>query len=282
MKLIKEILIQKKIIHSIDKLPIEYFKWGTYPDHFKIDMPHRHEFSELLFFIKGEGIHEIDFEEVPIKAYSIHFIPKSTVHFLKRSHDSLGFTIAMDGNYLGLNQIHKIISPLSHKPFVVNLKEKNFEGILKITDLLQDQIKWSSSYFKEKCFLLSLELLLNRIALELKTDGSRKVDDLLTKFQRLLQENIYQEKSVSWYAMKLNISPKYLSNYIKTNTGKSAKFSINNELLKSVKRQLINTDFSIKRIAFNHNVNVSNLGKLFKKHVGYTMKAYRTGVNVEN
>ncbi len=48
-----EIPTQKKLINSISNIPIEYFKWGQYPDHFKIDMPHRHDFAEILFFTRG-------------------------------------------------------------------------------------------------------------------------------------------------------------------------------------------------------------------------------------
>jgi len=47
-------------------------------------------------------------------------------------------------------------------------------------------------------------------------------------------------------------------------------------LLTSVKRNLIDTNKPIKQIANDHNYNLSQLGKLFKKHVSYTMKEYRS------
>ena len=88
-EIFKAIPNQVKIINSIDNIPVEYFKWGVYPDHFKIDMPHRHEFAELLFFTKGGGWHEIDCINYDVHENSIHFIPKSTVHFFSEEKNNL-------------------------------------------------------------------------------------------------------------------------------------------------------------------------------------------------
>jgi len=79
--------VQSKLVPALENIPVEIFKWGSFPDHFIIDMPHKHIFYELLFFEKGGGVHEIDFQEYKAQSNSIHFIPSNTIHFLKRDPD---------------------------------------------------------------------------------------------------------------------------------------------------------------------------------------------------
>ncbi len=278
----KNIPSQKTLIQSFNKIPVEYFKWGVAPDHFKIDMPHRHEFSEFMFFTQGGGFHELDFINHSILPNSIHFIPASTVHFLERDLQSDGFTIAFDSNFLDANAIHRIVYPFEEKAFVLNLSEKQFKNIQSISDFILSQIKINKGYYKEKAFLVAMELLITTIANEVQSnliDESSKEDRILRKFKTDVQSNIHLDTSVKFYADRLNISAKYLSNHLRKNTRKSAKQWIIELLLISVKKQLINSDLSIKQIAYNHNYNESSLSKLFKKQVGFTMSVYRLNKN---
>lgn len=274
-----EIPSQKKLVNSIDTIPIEYFKWGQYPDHFKIDMPHRHEFTELLFLIKGGGTHEIGFKEYEIESASIHYIPKSTVHFLKREIQSDGFTIAFDTKYLEENEVHRFINPLKIDPFALSLPSENFENLLNQATSLISRIKEEKGYYQEKCFLLSLELLLNSIASE-KGKVNKRVtrSSLIKDFKYLVKTNIHLHHNVFWFANELNVSSKYLGNYVKKELQVTAKTYIIESLLEAIKRELINTNKSLSHIAFDHNLDNSSLSKLFKKHVGYTMTEYREGM----
>lgn len=275
---------QKMTNKSLNKIPVEYFKWGSAPDHYKIDMPHRHEFAEFLFFNKGGGFHEIDFVSHNIESNSIHVIPASCVHFLKREAESDGFTISFDPNFLNENSIHRIINPVSQEAFILNLSEKQFAHLETIADVILKQIQSNKGYYKEKAFLIALDLLITTIANEV--DSSRLStsiveDRIIQKFKVDVRSNVHLNSSVKFYADRLNISPKYLSNHLRTKTNKSAKQWIIEILLISVKKQLINGNLPIKQIAHNHNFNESSLSKLFKKHVAYTMTEYRSNKNVQ-
>lgn len=279
MKTYTKIPTQRKLIDSVKHIPIEYFKWGNYPDHFKIDMPHKHEFAELLFFTKGGGVHEIDYCDFKIEKSSIHFVPPSTVHFLKRDIHSTGFTIAFRKEFLESNDIHKIINPLQDDPFVLTFSDVNFSKILNLTNVILEQIKLDKGYYKQKCFLLSFELLLSAIANKLTNETKKQAfgkATLIQKFITKVKKYIQTQKTVSWYAGELHVSPKYLSNHVKTQTAGSAKRLIIQYLLISVKKALLNTNKSIKQIAYEHSHSEANLCKLFKKNVGYSMSVYRS------
>jgi len=270
---------QTLLLNTVEHIPVEYFKWGKYPDHFKIDMPHRHNFVELMFFTKGGGLHEIDFNEYENCTNAIHFIPKSTVHFLNRSTKSDGFTIAFDARYLEHNNIHRIISPLGDSAFVLNLTSNKFNSIVQISTVITNQAKLNEQNYQAKCFLLGLELLLNAIAAEngLKSNKTKiQTDDLQQQFSKLLILNIHHHTNVKWYAMQLGISAKSLSNHLLKTGFASPKQQIIKCLLKSVKKSLINTNRSIKQIAIDHNYTEASLCKLFKGKVGYSMMEYRS------
>jgi AraC family transcriptional activator of pobA len=275
---------QIKLINSVKNIPIEYFKWGEYPDHFKIDMPHRHEFAELLFFTKGGGMHEINFKNHEIDSASIHYIPKSTVHFLKRDIYSDGFTIAFDTDYLEHNTIHRFINPLKIESLAVSFSKKEFCELRNQAMIIIQRIRQEQGFYKEKCFLLSLDLLLNLIASKCRTGEKQKNEtgtSLLREFKYLVKTNIHNHHSFKWYAEQLNVSVKYLGNDVKRKINTSAKNYITQFLLASIKEELINTNKPLSHIAFDYNLESSSLSKLFKKNVGYTMSEYRSGKKVD-
>jgi len=280
-----EIPNQIKLINSVSNIPIEYFKWGQHPDHFKIDMPHRHEFAEILFITEGGGVHEIGFKEYEIKKYSIHYIPKSTVHFLKRDTHSDGFTIAFDTDYLEQNNLHRFMNPLKIEPFALTLPERQFNSLMDHAKLLINRIHQEKGYYQQKCLLLSLQLLLNSVASECNNEKkhvrSCAEKSLLRDFKYLVQTNIHKHQNLSWYATKLNVSVKHLGNYIKKQLNESAKNYITKSLLFSIKQELINTNKSNTHIARDYNMDNSNLSNLFKKRVGYTLSEYRSGIKVD-
>ena len=269
---------QKIMKNAIKSIPVEYFEWGTYPDHFKIEMRHRHDFGELLFFIEGSGTHEIDYENHDIQACSIHYIPRHYTHFLNRDNKTRGFTLSFSSDFFEKNQIHKFFIPLKHEPFVLNLNKEKFQNIIDQTALILYPLRQHKNYYQEKCFLLSIELLLNTIASYRNKyqNTSNKKNKLVRNFKYLVNTNFQMHRTVSWYANELNISSKHLGNQVKLELGISAKEYILKEILGSIKKQLLSSDKTLKQIAYEHQYSLSSLGKLFKKNVGLSMSVYRS------
>lgn len=106
--------------------------------------------------------------------------------------------------------------------------------------------------------------------------GAKRKDWMFRNFLRLLSEIGGRERSVGFYAEKLNISSKYLSNVIKDVSGKTAMSWIQQHTAELVARDLKYTDKSIKEIAYTYNFsNLSFFGKFCKKNLGCSPKAYR-------
>lgn len=88
-------------------------------------------------------------------------------------------------------------------------------------------------------------------------------------FLKLVHLNYTTERSVSFYASKLFISPKYLSLLVKEATGKSAAYWIDQFVINEAKNMLRYSGKNIQQVAYALNFsNQSSFGKYFKHLTG--------------
>ena len=106
---------------------------------------------------------------------------------------------------------------------------------------------------------------------------------IITKFTEILKqyfENGGLQKSglpsVKYMAEKLALSPKYLSDLLKQETGKTALEHIHIALVIEAKNILMSTDKTVSETAYQLGFeNPPYFSRLFKKEVGITPTAYR-------
>lgn len=98
-------------------------------------------------------------------------------------------------------------------------------------------------------------------------------------FMQLLSLNYMDEREVAWYADELNISPKYLTESVKSVSGRTAGQWITTMVIMEIKSLLRNTDLSIKEIAQHMSFNSQSfLGRYFKNVTGISPLDYRRQV----
>ncbi len=96
------------------------------------------------------------------------------------------------------------------------------------------------------------------------------------KFMILLGESYKQERSVSFYAEKLHLSPKYFTTLIKKTSGQTAAEWINQYVILEAKNLLTYSTMNVQEIAYHLNFpNQSFFGKYFKHHTGMTPSEYK-------
>ena len=89
-------------------------------------------------------------------------------------------------------------------------------------------------------------------------------------------DNYKKERSVSFYANKLCLTPKHLSGVVKEVSGKTAGEWIDRLVILEARAMLKTTEMSIQQIAEHLNfANQSFFGKYFKHYVGISPKEYR-------
>lgn len=101
-------------------------------------------------------------------------------------------------------------------------------------------------------------------------------DILFKRFLEFLSSCEVKPRSVSWYADKLYVTPKYLSTVCKLVSGKTAFEWINEYVMTDVRHQLKYSNRSIKEVSdYLEFPNISFFGKYVKSHTGFNPTDYR-------
>lgn len=104
----------------------------------------------------------------------------------------------------------------------------------------------------------------------------RQGDLLFRRFMELLAENGGMERSVSAYAEKLCITPKYLSSLSKKVSGRTALSWIHQFTIDAIIKRLRYSNMTIKEISDTMNFpNISFFGKFVKSQTGMSPSEYR-------
>ena len=91
-------------------------------------------------------------------------------------------------------------------------------------------------------------------------------DIYFRRFVELIDEHVKQEHEVAFYANKLNITAKYLSEVCKAKSGFKAKEIISTFLISKIKQEIVMSGKSIKTIAYEYGfADQSSMGKFFSK-----------------
>lgn len=131
-----------------------------------------------------------------------------------------------------------------------------------------------------RLYLIQLLYEYNRICevclINSDTSINRKYQ-ITQRFRNLVKEHIKIAKDVAFYADKLHISPKYLSECVHDQLGYSALRLIQNQLMVEAELLLKYGDMNIKQIALMFNFDTANhFSRLFYKLRGMTPTDYRS------
>jgi len=163
-------------------------------------------------------------------------------------------------------------------------KEKGilYECVQKIQAELQENIDVHSQYI----IVSSIELLLNYCSrfygrqMITRTQSNKSI---ISQIESVLTEYFANAKikeqglpTVKFLANHVNLSPSYLSDLLKKETGKNAQEHIHFYLIEEAKNYLINTEKNINEIAYSLGFEYPQyFNKLFKQKTGQTPLEYR-------
>jgi AraC-like DNA-binding protein len=172
----------------------------------------------------------------------------------------------------------------------LHLSESEEAMLGEIFKNIEKEYNHSIDQFSQDVMVSQIELLLNysnrfynRQFITRKTASS----DLLTKLEILLDEYFESDKivesglpTVHFFAEKLNLSPNYLSDMLRTITGQSTQQHIHNKLIEKAKEALATTNLSISEIAYQLGFeHPQSFSKLFKTKMNVSPIKYRASFN---
>ncbi len=104
----------------------------------------------------------------------------------------------------------------------------------------------------------------------------RRRDALFCHFLQEVEASCTRERSVTYYAGKLCVSPKHLSTMVKEISGRTAGEWIDSYVILEAKLLLQNTGLTIQEVSTKLNFpNQSFFGKYFKHITGMSPRAFR-------
>lgn len=178
--------------------------------------------------------------------------------------------------------IWDMVTALTNNP-VYHPDEETMELLLSYHSMMVTQIKRKGNPYRQEVMHSLFQAFFYDICAVLIPEGVsekdmnlRQGDVLVRRFMKLLGETLGRERSVSYYADKLSVTPKYLSTACRKSTGKTALEWIHEYTINIIVQELTYSDKSIKEIGGALNFpNLSFFGKFVKKHLGVSPTEYR-------
>lgn len=163
---------------------------------------------------------------------------------------------------------------------VIKIADEKFADLQSYYRFIYKESKEESKYRLEIIQSIFYALILEILAEYEKvfevgdTTSDIKANNLSDRFFRLLATNYKTNRSVKFYADKLNLTPKYLSTAIKRVTGRPILDWIHEAILIDAKMLLRTTDMTVQEISEQLNFSSpSAFVQFFKKHTGKTPKS---------
>ena len=164
----------------------------------------------------------------------------------------------------------------------VQLTKNQFELLFRYEDLILLKIgEVGNLFYREVANNLLMALFFE--VFNIYSQNLLRKDNLKTNrefvFERFLQcvsKHFDSERSIKFYAQKIGITPKYLSQLCYQVSGRHAGDWINRFVVAKAKNLLQESNLTIKQISNQLNFpNQSFFGKYFKKHVGESPREFR-------
>ncbi len=168
----------------------------------------------------------------------------------------------------------------------LHLSEAEIESVNGLINKIESELDQNIDRHSQGLIVSNIELLLDYCLRYYDRQFYTRTNinqDYSTKFEHLLSEYFESEKpveqglpTVKYCGESLNMSPHYLSDLLKKETGKSAQEHIYYYLIDHAKNQLLSTNDTVSQIAFSLGFDYSqHFSKLFKSKTGMTPVEYR-------
>lgn len=282
------VLIVKKIDHLVEEATYRgMFYLNRYDNDFLVyEGPHRHNFSEILWITKGTGIQDIDGTRFPLSSNDLFLIPEGQVHNISRAASISGYLLCFKEDFWQYAPagVRNLKSSLFNNLLVNSYFHPGKRDAGEITSLMRSMLlEFKKPEYKSKTELLAayMKVLLIKIHnLKTTANTAAKVNardyHLFEQAIDLVEKGYRTRHEVAYYAGKMNISTRKLTQICRLLSGKGAKELIDQRIMSESKRFLQFSSLSVKEIAGKlHYSDQFQFSKFFKKHTGISPVAYR-------
>ncbi|MEL6676707.1 MAG: helix-turn-helix transcriptional regulator [Bacteroidota bacterium] len=207
------------------------------------------------------------------------------------SLQSKGWTLLFHPDLIRKSSLGQQMDEYSYFSYEVNealhLSPKEESFISEVVHKIEEEYSRNLDQHSHRLILSNLELLLNYCVRFYDRQFYTRTDfhkDFIAEFEQKLKGYFNTEKprelgipSVGYFGEAMNMSPNYLSDLLKKETGKSTRSHINEMLIERAKTALLNSEATISEIAYTLGFEYhQSFSRLFKSKMGMSPQEYRT------
>ncbi len=239
----------------------------------------------FLFITQGDGQCLLDSDCFSIGANTVVILKPNRRLRVYSTRDLCGFEVLFSESFLTLNEMvaHRLpgagLFDPSFERDCLTLSTPSANRLMGLVRELKNE--HDGQEFAHRSALRSLLLVvlvhLNRLVgttAEGLTGKGR--NGVAVRYQKLVAEDPRLDRSVSYYASSLDVSPSHLHELVKESTGLNPIAIIQREVIQESKRLLIHTPSQIaeiaSRLAFK---DASYFGRYFRRNTGMTPGEFR-------
>jgi len=236
------------------------------------------------------GQNYYDFDEGGLSFIS----PNQVISSAEEEKDYSGYTLLFHPDFIRNYQLDTKIKNFGFFSYSVNealfLSDKEKQIIFSVFENIQEELNSTIDDFSQDVVVSHIDVLLNYSNRFYKRQFiTRKAvnHDLLTRLEQIL--NAYFEKeeglqkglpTVEYLAGQLKVSPRYLSDLLRSLTGQNAQQHIHEKLIEKAKEYLTATNLSVSEIAYQLGFEQpQSFNRLFKKKTNLTPIEYKQSFN---
>ncbi len=241
----------------------------------------------LTICIKGKAKITINYKEYLIDANSLIVILPKHICSIRDCSSDLNIRMVLVSSdflcHLPITPDFDLLKSMIIRP-CVKLNERKLDDLLKIHTLINrynsdDKLTRQIQDTLIHSMILIIASSFGNLSLNPEHIFSRQ-ETLVRNFFDILIHSCEAKRSVSYYADKLCVTPKYLTTVIKSASNLPAQKWINEAVLISAKRYIMTTDMTIHQIADSlHFLTASSFVRFFRIHTGCSPLEYRKRMN---
>jgi len=261
----------------------------------KVPNPHVKSFYKISYLknIEGQlkyGQRFYDYEEG-----GMMFIAPNQVIETDDSHgDHSGYSLFFHPDFLLNTSLASKIRQYGFFSYEVNealhLSEKEKEIIISVFKVIEEELQLPIDDFSQDIVISQIELLLNYSNRYYKRQFiTQKAlnSDILQKLEAYLDHYLSNEKpltegipTVQSLADQVNLSPSYLSDMLRSLTGRNAQQLIHDKLIEKAKELLTTTSLTVGEVAYQLGFEYSqSFSRLFKAKTDQSPLEFRRSFN---
>ncbi len=244
----------------------------------------------FIFAFCDRGSVKYDLDTIPQTVEAGHCIIMSigqVIENVEMSDDCRGRTVFISRQYVqevltGMHDLSSIFLFSRLHP-VFGMDRQEARSILGFYLLIRQKIAEVSHRFRKdtvkaliQAFLYDAGNIFWKV-FNNEDEKNTRNEEIFMQFIELVEKHFRTERRVTWYALQMHITPKYLSETIRKVSRQTPGEWIDSYVMLELRVLLRTSLLSIKEIAEQmHFPNQSFLGKYFKQHAGMSPKEYRT------